>query len=425
MAVSNADTKSSLDALYKDIYGDKLEKLVPDFAVIQQKISFDKAKKNGRQFVQAVNLTHEHGYSYGSGLVTLEEAIQSENDDAKVTGSPFYLRTVFTYDAAAAMVSGGKESFISGTEYRLMKMKNSAAYRLELQMLYGGSGLAKTPATQTCVLSGSGNADVTFEVAAAAWSPAIWAGAEGAQVAIFLASNGNALASATTNKFTVKSVDSDNRKITLTEVAAGDSADFKAAVDAAAHDIYWFGAKGNEMTGLRSIISNTGSLFGINGATYSLWQGNTFASGGALSLKKILQATNKAVSKGLMEDVLCLVSPATYAILANDEASLRRYPDSSEKAKRAPKGIVFCGPSGDVEIMSHPLVKEGEAMIFPVNEFKRIGASDVTFKTPGREEEMFLQLPSQTGYECRLYSDQALFGAAPHKCILITGITNS
>lgn len=425
MAVNTADTKSSLDALYKDIYGDKLENLVPDFAVIQQKINFDKAKKNGRQFVQAVNLTHEHGYSYGSGLVTLEDAIQADNDDAKVTGSPFYLRTVFTYDAAAAMVSGGKEAFISGTEYRLMKMKTSAAYRLELQMLYGSRGLARTPATQTVVLSGAGDVDATVTIADAEWSPAIWAGAEGAQVAVFLASNGNAVAAATTNKFTVKSVDTANKKVVLTEVSAGDSADLKAAVDAAAHDIFWFGAKGNEMVGLRSIISNTGSLFGINGATYSLWQGNSFDVAGNLNLKKVLQATNKAVSKGLMDDVTCLVSPATFAYLANDEASLRRYPDSSDKAKRSPKGIVYGGPSGDIEIMSHPLIKEGEGMIIPVSEFKRIGASDVTFKTPGKEGEMFLQLPSQTGYECRLYSDQALFCAAPHKSILLTGITNS
>jgi hypothetical protein len=50
---SGAQTKSALDGLFKDVYGDKLESLIPDFALLQKKIGFSEAKKTGRDFVKA------------------------------------------------------------------------------------------------------------------------------------------------------------------------------------------------------------------------------------------------------------------------------------------------------------------------------------------------------------------------------------
>jgi hypothetical protein len=72
------------------------------------------------------------------------------------------------------------------------------------------------------------------------------------------------------------------------------------------------------------------------------------------------------------------------------------------------------------------MVKEGEAMAFPKAKCERIGATDLTFKTPGKEgEEMFLQSATYTGYEVRLYSEQAVFLPCPSHCVLFTGISNA
>lgn len=46
-------TKQTLDGLYKDVYGDSLDSLLPDFSKLLKMIPFKEAKKTGRDFVQS------------------------------------------------------------------------------------------------------------------------------------------------------------------------------------------------------------------------------------------------------------------------------------------------------------------------------------------------------------------------------------
>jgi len=400
-------TKATLDGLYKDVYGDNLDSLVPDFSKLLKMIPFKESKKTGRDFVQPVKLTNEQGFTYGTGIQTLSDAISSDVDDAKVRGNSLTLRTAFSYDAAANMAQGGKQAFIDATKYKFMAMMEAASARLEAQILYGDDSLAS-------IASADDGAD-SVTISDASWAPGIWAGSEGAEVDIYDVTKTTLRVSAA-----IVGVDHDAKTISL---ASG--TDLSAVV---ATDVILFkGAKGNEMVGLRSIVSNSGSLYGIDGASYSLWKGNTVAVGGNLTLKKIYDGIAKAVSKGLMEDAVVLVSPASYAVLANDQASLRRYDAkySSGKAEQGFEAVEFYGQNGKIEIVSHPMVKEGEAIALPKGKCERIGATDLTFKTPGSEGgEMFKHLANSTGYECRLYSEQAVFLPCPAKGVLFTGITN-
>ena len=404
---NTANTKAGLDALYKDVYGEKLQNLKPDFGVLMKDIKFRESKKTGRDFVEPVALTHEHGFTYGQGLVTLSDIILAQNDDAKVRGNSLTLRTAFAYDAAANMVSGGKEAFIKGTEYKFRTMMEAATYRLEAQLLYGSQDLGT-------VASADDGAD-TITISDATWAPGIWAGTENAVVDVYQADG----VTVRIANVTISGIASDSKTLSFSG-----SPDFSAVV---AGDVIRFkGATGNEMVGLRSIVANSGTLYGIDGSSFSLWQGNSSAVGSAnLTLKKIYDGINKAVGKGLMEEVCVLVSPATFSTLANDEAALRRYNAASAKGERGVEAIEYYGPSGKIKVKVHPMVKEGEAMAYPEKRAERIGATDVTFKTPGRGDEMFHQLPDQTGYECRLYSEQALWLPAPAKCVLFTGISNA
>lgn len=348
-----------------------------------------------------VKLTNEQGFTYGQGIQTLSDAISSDVDDAKVRGNSLTLRTAFSYDAAANMAQGGKQAFIDATKFKFMAMMEASSARIEAQILYGSVGLGLT--------SGTANASATSTVAtltAATWAPGVWAGAEGAEVDFY---NGASLVN-TNAALVIDSIDHDNKAITVSGASADITAIDLVNTDGSSIDVYFRGAKGNEMVGLRSIVSNSGTLYGIDGSQYSLWKGNTSAVGGNLTLKKIYDGIAKAVSKGLMEDVCVLVSPATYAVLANDQASLRRYDAkySSGKAENGYEAVEFYGQNGKIEIISHPMVKEGEAIAFPKGKCERIGATDLTFKTPGSEGgEMFKHLSNSTGYECRLYSEQA------------------
>jgi hypothetical protein len=228
------------------------------------------------------------------------------------------------------------------------------------------------------------------------------------------------------NKFQIASIDTAAKSIRVKTKDATEAAALAAEVDAGEYNVYWYGAQGNEMVGLRTIVSNTGTLFSIDGSIYSLWQGNSFdASAANLSLKKIYQAANLAVSKGLMETVCCYVSPASFSTLANDEAALRRYNTAVKEGERGVDSINFHGPSGKIKVIVHPMIWDTEAYIFPEKQAERIGASDLTFKTPGREDEMFKQMDTQSGYECRLYSEQAVFLPAPAKCVKVHNISNA
>lgn len=412
-----------MEIIAKDVYGDSLDDLRPDFTRLLKEIPFREAKKTGRDFVQPVMLTQEQGFTYGQGVQTLVTSIDADGDDAKVRGNSLTLRTTFSYDAAANMASS-KGAFITATKYRFKNMMKSASARLESQILYGGisgGGLGIT--------SGTANASSTSTVAtftAATWAPGIWSGAEGATLDIY--NTGGPTKINTNAVLSITAIDHANKAITV----SGNAADI-AAIDAFATNtgagltFFWAGAYGKEMVGLRSIASNTGSLYGIAGGSYSLWQGNTFAVGGAdLTLKKVLQGNAVAAAKGLMEDSVVLVSSKTFANLANDQASLRRYSGEVKKATDGFAYIQFYAPSGVIDIIPHPMVKEGEAISYPKKRAERIGASDITFNTPGGEGgEMFKHLANETGYEVRLYSEQAIFLPAPAECIYFSGIVNS
>lgn len=410
-------TKSSLDFLMKDVYGDTLDDLRPDFTRLLKEIPFREAKKTGRDFVTPVMLTHEQGFTYGQGVQTLVTAIDADGDDAKVRGNSLTLRTAFSYDAAANMASS-KGAFETATKYRFKNMMSSMSSRLESQILYGGVGLG--------ISSGTANASATSTVltfTAASWAPGIWSGAESATVDFY-----NSTTKVNTNAvLSITAIDHANRALTV----SGNSTDITAIDlingDGSGIDVYWAGAYGNEMVGLQSIASNTGTLYGIDASSYSLWKGNSFAVGGAdLTLKKILQGNAEAAAKGLMEDSCVLVSSLTFANLANDQASLRRYSGEVKKATDGFAYIEFFAPSGSIEIVPHPMVKEGEAISYPKKKAERIGASDLTFNTPGGEGgEMFKHLANETGYEVRLYSEQAIFLPCPSECVYFSGVVNS
>jgi hypothetical protein len=410
MAINTANTKATLDALLKDVYGDALENLRPDFGVLVGKIPFRAAKTTGRDWVESVHLTHEHSVTYGAGLQTLQNIVPSIVDDAKVRGSAMTLRTAFSYDAAANMASS-KGAFIDATKFKFQNLMESATYRLELQMLYGSSELGKVASID--------NTAKTITISAATWAPGIWSAAEGALISVYDATG-------VTLRFSTAIVSVDAAAKTLT-VSGGTTLTGSVAGDR----IVFTGALNNEMVGLRSIAAagtaaGPASLYGIGSAAYTMWQGNVFPVGAAnLTLKKIYDGLVPAVGKGLMEDVVVLVSPATFSTMANDEAALRRYTAKTSKGDRGVDSIQFIGANGSIEVLIHPMVREQEAIAFPIKRAERIGASDLTMKVPGNNGDLFLNLPDQTGYESRLYSEQSIFLPCPAKCVLFTGVSNS
>lgn len=405
------NTVGQLNGFFKEIYSDKLKDLIPEGLKIVNAIPFiSKDKQGGNNFHQPVILQQEHGITFAASdedAFNLLPAVAGAVKDATVRGNPMVLRSVLGYAAASRAMKGGQQAFMEATKYLVSNMLRSMSKKLEIQMLYGQKGYGTVETTPS---------STTVAITDAEWAPGIWAGAEGMLIDIY-----NAAGDTLRGSFTIASVDLDAKTITLSTspVAAG-----VANTDV----IYHKGAFGNEFAGIHKILETTsGSLFGINVGTYNLFKGNSYNVSGALSFAKLTKAAARPVEKGLDSKLTVLVNPRGWADLLNDQAALRSYDSSytSSQIQNGAKSLKFHSQNGELEIIPSIYVKEGYAYALALEEWVRVGSSDITFKRPGQGEDFFRDLENSAGYEMRLYTDQAVFCMAPGKNCLLTGIVNA
>lgn len=355
----------------------------------------------------------EHGVTFASSdedAFNLLPAIAGQIKDAQVRGNPMVMRSILGYAAASRAMKGGSQSFMEATKYLVSNMLRSMSKKLEIQMLYGQKGYA---AVESAVLVGS---PTLITIADAEWAPGIWAGAEGMPIDIY-----DSTLATLRGSFVVASVDMDAKTITVTTSA------FAAGVTTS-DVIFHKGAKDHEFAGIHKILETTsGIMFNINVGSYNLFKGNSYPVAGPLSFAKLTKAASRPVEKGLDSKLTVFVNPRGWADLLNDQAALRKYDSSYSpvKVENGSKSIVFHSQNGDLEIVPSIYVKEGYAYGLALEEWSRVGSSDITFKRPGQGEDFFRDLENSAGYEMRLYTDQAVFCCAPGKNILLTGIVNA
>jgi hypothetical protein len=419
MATSNVfstpdNVVGNLNGFFKEQYADKLKDLIPEGLKIINAIPFAaKEKQGGNLFHQPVILGMEHGVTFASSdedAFNLLPAIAGQIKDAQVRGNPMVMRSILGYAAASRAMKGGAQSFMEATKYLVSNMLRSMSKKLEIQMLYGQKGYA---AVESAVLVGS---PTLITIADAEWAPGIWAGAEGMPIDIY-----DSTLVTLRGSFVVASVDMDAKTITVTTSA------FAAGVTTS-DVIFHKGAKDHEFAGIHKILETTsGIMFNINVGSYNLFKGNSYAVAGPLSFAKMTKAAARPVEKGLDSKLTVFVNPRGWADLLNDQAALRKYDSSYSpvKVENGSKSIVFHSQNGDLEIVPSIYVKEGYAYGLALEDWSRVGSSDITFKRPGQGEDFFRDLENSAGYEMRLYTDQAVFCCAPGKNILLTGIVNA
>lgn len=403
--MSSANTVASLNGLFKETYDSTIDDLIPEGFVLLNEINFESREKQpGNFFHECVVLAREHGITFNNGdgsAFNLNSAVASVTKDAAVRGTEMVLRSNLSYGAASRSMGGGAKAFKDATKYLVENMMKSGSYTLEVEMLYGQSGMAT-------VASSAGN---VVTITTSQWATGIWIGAENMPIEF------RDPAGVLRGPASVVSVDIDARTVTVDALPVG----------VVASDVIWRkGAYGNEFAGLQKIITNTGTLFGIDAGTYNLWKGNTFTPSAptVLSFAIIQQAITKSVNKGLDGPVLVLVNPGHWDDLLTEQSALRMYDSSyrSSEAENGAESIKFHGQNGKIEIRPSIYVKEGHCFCLAMDELMRIGSSDITFRRPGEGDQFFRDLENSAGYELRLYTDQCLFTRAPGKHTLITNL---
>jgi len=413
-----ANTLATLNGLFKEVYADAIRDLVPSAVKLQKEVRFvAKSKELGNQYHQPVVLAQEHGFTFANpgstgDAFTLNAAVAGQIKDAVVSANELVLRSRLSY-AAASRAAQGRNAFIDATEQVVRNMKTSMTKKLEVELFYGSSGIGG--------VSSADNTAKTITIKAAEWAPGIWTGGEGMLIDVYTGSTKNT----TAGTLKVTKVDIATRKLTVTK-SDGTAADLSTVAED--NNLFFYNAYGNEMKGLHSVLSTSGTLFGIDNTAYSLFKGSEYAVGGAsLSFNHISAAIDQAVARGLDEDAVVFISTKAFSDILIDIAAKRMY-DSSYDKNRATYGnneITFYSQNGAIKLVPSIYVKEGYAYVTVPTDWLRIGSTDVTFNRPGQQDTFFMDLQDAAGYELRAYTDQALFTEAPARQVLISGIVNS
>lgn len=408
MAQSSSNNFSdTLNANFKEVYAKEIENLIPDGVKLLNKIPFSgRDSQLGNLYHQPVILGLEHGVTFAGGTddaFALNAPISGTIKDAQVRGCQMVLRSVLGYAAASRAAAGGEKAFVDSTKFLVQNMMRSITKKLEIQMLYGQMGYATVASVAANVIT----------MTTAEWAPGIWAGAVNMPLEIRTSAN------ALRGYCNVTSVDMSALTVTVDLAPSGTTST----------DVVWHrGAYGNEFAGIHKILTNTSTIFNIDASLYDLFKGNSFSAGSAaLSFAKVQDAIARGVEKGLDSDVVVMVNPRSWSDLLTEQSALRHY-DSSYKTSAAENGmeeIVFHSQNGKVEIVPSIYVKNGYAYVLSMEDFMRIGSTDVTFKRPGQGDEFFRELENNAGFELRAYCDQALFNFAPGRSTIITAIVNT
>ena len=435
MAQSSIETTSTLNGLYKEVYADRINDLIPESNVLLGMDNFvSKDQREGNKYHQPVLLSYPSGATWGLGAVSLVNAIASQMGDAQVQGSAITHRDLLAYDAAAKAAKGGKQSFEEATSLIVENLIKAESKFLELDLLYGGGAAPTTGnslAQTSSIATGSPSATVTAcTIVLSTWAPAVFSGMENAQICFYNA--GVLVSSGADSVFTVTSLNvvpassTVGGVLTVTGTTTGTTT--LQALNGTVLDIYWNSSFGNQMSGVRQILTNSGSLFNINAGTYALWQANTFdCQSTQLTFGKLQGAVALGVNRGLEGKVIALVSPPTFANLVNEQAGARRYDSSysSDKEQNGTRKIEFFSSNGIIEIVPHIFMHQGEAYLLAKDEFVRMGpVENVTNTLPGMPGDFFVQSQTYAAYELRCYANQACLAEFPAHNVYIKNIVN-
>lgn len=410
-----ADVVGSLNEMHKKVYSKRpLPNLIPEVAKIQKLIPFSEKEKLGDKFNIAVRLAYPTGFTHAvgdgsAGAFALGEVRGGTQKRAEMTAYQMLLRDQMSYEDAGKAVKG-ERSFVNGTEFFYEGLQLSARKRLEAELLYGGVGMATVGAYSASNAS-YGN-QPTITVTLAQWAPQLWAGVEGCAIDVHSA----ATATVRGTPYVV-GVDIDNRVLILSAAVTG-----CVANDA----IYFQGCFGKEMLGIHRIVSNTGSLFGIDAATYGLWKSNSHAVGGAFSFDALKKGISKAVGKGLYGKIDLFLNPGGWDNLQTSIEALRVTSEKDvRKVEVGTEEIVYHSQNGMTVVHSHPMVKEGFGYGLFTPTWKRVGSVDLELGAPGFGGTPWFHLPSNAGVEARIYTNQGIISETPAQNILFTGIVNA
>jgi hypothetical protein len=422
--VAAAWTKYNNIGLVKERYADAPSKVLGKYAILKKYFPFEKGKKLGRAYHQAVPLTRPGGFTYTSAnattYTTLNTPIAPSIGDAYLEGSELIAQQFLTYKQLQS-ATDNMDSFGNALDIAVQLIMDEMDRKLEIDIIDGGQSLGKT-------LSGTATSTVLEAVVftVQSWSAARWFGQENEQYNFYTGSS--IVSSGADAVFTVYSVDLSTRTVTFSGTTTGCAALHSAVGGGTvSHDVYYNGSYGKRMQGLNSAATATSTLWGIDASAYSAWKGQTYTLATATNLVKsdLFKVAALAADKGATGELIAVLPSVGVANLLEDLSDLQRFEE--KKGRNAYEigadGIKIYSPAvGAMTIISHPLCRDGEGYMFPKQGAKLVGSTAFTWGRPGmdgKEEDMFFEHPTYDVVGMRAYGDLAAFHSAPGQIVKI------
>lgn len=421
--------------LFKKVYGD-LRDLQPTDYILQRDIPFSQKMKVGESYSEAMILTSETGWTLGGSSAEafdLNPAIAGTVKQTTVNAYTSILGSVVPWGVLSRSAGGGERAFFDGTKHIVRNNLKSHGKLLEILRLYGQSpSLLGYVSYATATYRGSALNTGSGTVNGVAFVNGVSAGAKAILMAPGSFASGIWIGS---EECIINQVDAANNVVASGKLVGVDSdygilyVDFvpAAATSATSHRLCFQGQESaKDQIGIQSILSNTGTLFGINTSSYSLWRSNQVnCQGTKFSFDWLNVGMAGAVNKGGLEgDTRLYLNPRSWGKLITTEAGKRVY-DSSYKPSSAETGaesITFHHQAGKTEIVSHRMVKEGDAFALHLSDWDRSGSAEISFTIPGIQKEIIFPMENSSAFAFRSYSDQYVFCHAPARSIYFHNI---
>lgn len=433
-------TPTTVSGLFKKVYAD-LKDILPEGYSFQEFASFDEGQKMGESISYAIQLSHENGLTLAgvSGdVATFENAQSGIVKQAIIKGCEVFLSSALSTAVISRSSGAGEKAFKEATKNRVKANIKSHQRFVEQMCFYGQDtfGLGRvgyfTSTWQgVSFTTGTGTlGGITFTTGVNTSSKAIllnpadlasgmWIGAEGMPVRQRII--GGAVAGSGAASGLVVSVDLKNGIVVV---------DFTPVVASAASShclelINQNGLSGNDFLGAKGILNTDGSVFGIDNSVYGIWKGSrTVLASVKLTFERLMDSIVEACNKGLDKDVHVLTSFESWSDLMVEQAALRKYDSKYEvnEAVNGMEGIKFHSVNGSVTVKPSRFVRRSDTFVLAMEDWKRVGSSDITLNVPGADGDLLLKPITSTAYTYRSYSDQALICLNPSNSVLISGI---
>lgn len=423
---------STAEGMWKDVFG-QLEGLVPDHSLLAKDIPYKERARTGDDYVFPVRVKRGHGVSFAGGSTantafTLAAVKSGQTKSATVAGASFVGRESFAYTAVARGLSEGKQAFADVFADGVEDLHSTAGFYLEAMMLYGQTSFG------TFNEAGPNATTATLDLTVGSTAAGLLAQLENAYIDVYSDTAFGTKRNAT-NPIEVTGFTWDPGTGVGQLSLAGTASDIDAiAVGDVLVPDGWYNSGHMSFAGLDKILTTvSGTFLGIDTGAYPVWAGTTYDVGtAAATFLKVIKAATSIANRApaLDEPIKVYASPSTWTDFNNNHAALRRYTDSTKGGvDMGTKKITYYSNAGSsIEIVSHPMVKQGEAFMGHVSQATRGGASDITFnlnKETGQNARFLRELADSAGFEIRIYWDQFMILRKPKTWLKMTNIVNS